>query len=136
MQKIKCICSFLVFLFGFAVTSNAAIESSVAKEFMNLGTPIDTVTSADGKYFYILTSGGTVEVFTASGALEGSLKVSDKADLIGVNQNGSILYLTDKESQTTQLVSIDIITPINVENSPYKGAKDAPVVIALFSDFQ
>lgn len=116
--------------------SNAAIESSLGKQFKTQGVPIDTVSSADGKYFYILTSEGTVQVFTATGTLEGTITVGDQAEFISVNQKGTVLFLTDKETETTVLVNIDIIYPINVENSPYKGTKDAPVVIALFSDFQ
>jgi len=44
--------------------------------------------------------------------------------------------VTNKSDKTIQVVRFDFVHPINISGSPYKGRQDAPVVLAIFSDFQ
>jgi len=53
-----------------------------------------------------------------------------------IGPRGKRLFLTSTKDRTVQVVTIDFIVDINVSGSPYKGRQDAPVVIAVFSDFQ
>ncbi len=44
--------------------------------------------------------------------------------------------LKSAQDKKIQIVALDFIQQINVSGSPYKGVDDAPVVIAVFSDFE
>lgn len=44
--------------------------------------------------------------------------------------------LSSRTGSTVQLITLDFIQNINVTGSPFKGPADAPIAIAVFSDFQ
>jgi len=47
-----------------------------------------------------------------------------------------MLLLKSRGNQTIEILVIDFIQKINISSSPFKGPTDAPVMIAVFSDFQ
>ena len=49
---------------------------------------------------------------------------------------GETLILRSGKNKTVELVTLDFIQKINITGSPFKGPQDAPVVIAVFDDFQ
>jgi hypothetical protein len=44
--------------------------------------------------------------------------------------------VTNRETRRVEIVQIDILREINLSGAPFKGREQAPVVIAVFSDFQ
>jgi hypothetical protein len=57
-------------------------------------------------------------------------------DDITAGPQGSVLILKSSQNKKIQIVSLDFIQNINVSGSPSKGSPDAPVIIAIFSDFE
>ncbi len=114
----------------------AETKTAVTKTIDLSGVPVDTAASADGKYLFVLTNKGEVNIYTADGKLKDSVKIDSSADIISASPDGSTIYLTDREKHTTQVVSIDFVYDFDLSNSPIKGKKDAPVAVAIFSDFQ
>jgi hypothetical protein len=49
---------------------------------------------------------------------------------------GDSLILNSNKNKTVQIIVLDFIQNINIFGSPYKGSDDAPVVVAVFDDFQ
>ena len=115
--------------------SNAGVEWDVVETFKLEKRPLDVAVSADGRWLYVLMEQGNIHIYR-DGALKGKIGVGKKVDGIDVGPRGDILFLTSKKDKVVQLVTVDLVQDINVSGSPFKGLANAPVVIAVFSDFQ
>jgi DNA-binding beta-propeller fold protein YncE len=121
---------------GLAGNGHAEMDYEV-KQTISLGqNVIDLAASADGKYLYVLQQDGTLNVYTGSGQLKETLKVGPSVSKIAVSPDGSLLYLTEKGSKAVKIAEVSYMATIDTVGSPFKGAADAPVVIAVYSDFQ
>lgn len=135
--------SVLLWLFVFLLSAafpgpspEAAVEWREAGS-LNIGAePLDVAVSADGKWTFVLTGKGEVMVFSSDGRLNGRVPVGKAVKKIGVSSTGNRLFLLSGSEQALRSVSLDFIQDIRTEGSPFKGPADAPVVIAVFSDFQ
>ncbi len=98
--------------------------------------PIDLVYSLDGQRVFILTDQQQVLVYAADGNLLGKIAVKKGVSSIDIAPRGERLYLlNDKDNSFTDL-SVDFVVDININGSPFLGKIDAPVTIAVFTDFQ
>ena len=132
---------FLYLLIGLAVSasSHAEVEMTVARTLTLEETPLDTALSATGKYILVLTDKGKVLVYTPDGRLSDTIPVDKSVDSIRPAPPGAreeILFLVSSKKKTVQLAVLEFVQDINVTGSPFKGTADAPVTIALFTDFQ
>lgn len=116
--------------------SLAAVESDTLLTLQSSGKPVDTALSADGKLFFVLTAQKTVEIYDANGQLKDTLQLDVPADRLAVSGEGDTLYLTDSASGAIRMVGVSFVQEIQVKGSPFKGPVSAPVVVAIFSDFQ
>ena len=98
--------------------------------------PIDMVMSARGTYLFVLTDDGIVHVFDSEGAIKGEIDVEKNVDTIACGPDENILLLKSKKNKEIQKISVEFVENINIEGFPYKGNADAPVVIAVFTDYQ
>ena len=119
-----------------ALPARAAVETTTVLSLKSAASPVDTAASADGRWFFILTDKGQVEIYEANGTLKETIKLEAPADRIAVSPTGEQLYLTDKASAATTVVALSFVQEINTTGAPFKGPEKAPVVLALFSDFQ
>ncbi len=117
-------------------SSFATVEWNLLRTLQIEGSPLDTAVTADGKLTFVLIDDGTVLIYSAAGALTDKLNVGKAADAIAVSPTGDKLFLTDRETKSVQVVSLDFIVDLNLADAPFKGPADAPVVMAVFSDFQ
>jgi hypothetical protein len=62
--------------------------------------------------------------------------VGADVDKIRLGPQGDVLIANSRTNKTVQFFDIDFIQQINIAGSPFKGPADAPVVIAVFDDFQ
>ncbi len=112
------------------------VEATPIAKLRLSSAPIDTAISADGQSIFILTKNGRVEIYGSDGHLKGSVKLSGKADSLAVSPDGTTLFLTDSVSHMVRMTRLSFVQNINIKGSPFKGPADAPVVIAIFSDYQ
>lgn len=133
----KCIglLSALLIIVGTAAGSFANMEWSPEHTFQMDQSPLDMAISPDGKHIFILTESG-IFVYSQDGKLEDKIDVGYPVDQIKIGPGGKQLFITSRKNKTVQAVTIDFIVDINVSGSPYRGRQDAPVVIAVFSDYQ
>jgi hypothetical protein len=137
MRSVRDVCIFLmVLLFSLSATAGAAVEKGASRTFKLDAKPIDMAVSADGKYTFILAAGGKILIFDNSGGLKDSLQVSDSVVSIGTSPRGDFLLLADSKAETLEFLKISFVVDIDVSGLPFKGPADAPVVIAVFSDYQ
>jgi len=137
MRSVRDVCIFLLaLLLSFSAMAQAEVEKGASKILKLDAKPIDMAVSADGKYTFILAAGGKILILDSSGQLKDTLKVSDSVVSIGTSPSGDSLLLADSKADTLELLKISFVVDIDITNLPFKGPVDAPVVIAVFSDYQ
>ena len=138
-EKIK-----LIFLLTMAIVMGAFttsfasenVEMNVYKTLQLEETPIDVAVSPDGRRIYVLTDRGQVVVYSSAAKIEGKIDVGQQVDQIKLGPRGESLILKSSKNKTVQIVTVEFVQKINTSGSPFKGPEDAPVVIAVFDDFQ
>ena len=118
------------------IDSAATVGWEVKDSWQTAAPPIDVAYSQNGKWVFILTDRDEVLIYSAKGKLEGEIPVDSSVTAIGISPKGDQLLLISKAGKSVKRVSVEFVVAINVEGSPFMGAADAPVVIAVFSDFQ
>ncbi len=126
----------LFLLLGWFDDSPASVELDVIRTLKIEQTPRDVAVSLNGTRIYVLTDEGEVLVYSLNGRLKGRIFVGNSVDGIKPGPREDILFLSSRKDSTVQIVTLDFIQNINVLGSPFKGPADAPVVIAVFDDFQ
>lgn len=116
--------------------SNDSVEWQQLYQWPINGKTIDMVHSLDGKTVFLLNDNNQIQVFTASGKLMGTIPVAEGVSSIDIAPQGEILYLTDSENNSFTAMSISFVEDIDTAGSPFRGPADAPVTVAIFSDFE
>ncbi|MGA7277729.1 MAG: hypothetical protein WBW79_07315 [Desulfocapsaceae bacterium] len=98
--------------------------------------PTDIVQSVDGARIFVLTDNNRVLIYEPNGQLKGSVEVAPGITAIESDARGENLLLIDTDNKTLSSFSIDFVAEIDIAGSPIKGNPDAPVTIAVFSDFE
>jgi DNA-binding beta-propeller fold protein YncE len=112
------------------------IEWTVQQNWPTAGQTLDMVHSMDGKFVYILNNKQQVQVFSNQGKLQGSIPVEEGVSAIDIAPQGEKLYLINNKTQTFSSVGVSYVIDIDVTGSPIEGLADAPVTIAVFTDFE
>jgi WD40 repeat protein len=112
------------------------VQWNVYKTLQLDATPIDLVISPDGSRIFVLTDQGEIRVYASTTNVEATLKVGKQVDQIKLGPAEDTLILKSSKDKTIELITLDFVQNINVSGSPFKGPEDAPVVIAVFDDFQ
>jgi len=112
------------------------VEWDVKKTLKLERPPVDLAVSLNGRYVFVLTDQGSILIYSGDGTLEDKISVGRQVDGIKVGPEEDVLLLTSKKNKTVQILLLEFIKDIDVANSPFKGPADAPVEIAVFSDFQ
>lgn len=114
----------------------AAVELNLQKTLKTDGAPIDVVVSQDGNLTFVLTDNGTVLIYDRIGNLTDTVAVGPHIDQIEIDPQGERLFAASRQNKTVEIITLDFIHEINMLGSPSKGPQEAPVTIAVFSDFQ
>jgi DNA-binding beta-propeller fold protein YncE len=138
-EKIKLVLLLTLTIVMGALTSSFAsdnVEMNVYKTLQLEETPIDVAVSPDGRRIFVLTDRGEVVVYSSAAKIEAKIDVGQHVDQIKLGPRGDTLILKSGKNKTVQIVSVDFVQKINTSGSPFKGPENAPVVIAVFDDFQ
>ena len=114
----------------------AEVEWTLHRTFKTQQPPRDVETSVNGKWVFILTERGEILIYSSNGQLRDTIVVGDSIDEIKAGPREDILFLSSRKDSTVQLITLEFIQNINVTGSPFKGPANAPIAIAVFSDFQ
>jgi hypothetical protein len=137
-MKAKCIgILFGVWLATGIFSSAFATVEWIPSGALEIGRPIlDFTVSPDGKHFFVLTKGGDIFIYDREGKPAGKIATGKDVNLIRVSADGTRIFLSGNQAGTLEWLDFDFIVEVNVSGSPYRGSPDAPVVMAVFSDFQ
>jgi len=140
MQSIHCKTLLLLLLPAtfilLAAPAPATVEWNMLKRLKLEASPLDMAVSLDNMNIFVLTDKGDILIYDPSGKLEGSIHVGAHINGIRVGPRGEKLFAISRADKTVEVIAFDFIRPINTLGAPFKGPLDAPVTIAVFSDFQ
>ena len=96
----------------------------------------DVAISAEGRWIYVLTAENEIRVYTSGGKLKGAIPIDPGYARIQAGPREDILLVSNKDTQSVQLVSVNPVHAFNLSDTPVKGPDNAPVTITVFSDFE
>ena len=114
----------------------AAVEINLEKTLSTDGVPLDVAVSRDGSRTFVLTDKGTIIIYDQAGNQADIIKIGSHINQIELDPNGERLFATSRQNKSVEIIAVDFIHQINTLGSPLKGLQEAPVTIAVFSDFQ
>lgn len=121
---------------GLAIPALAKTDYQVRQKIQLEQSPIDLLVSSNNKWIYILNSEGQIIIYTTRGQLRDTIDVGPDVDQIKAGPRDDMLFLLSRESKSIQVITVDFTEEIMIQGSPIKGPADAPVTVAVFSDFQ
>ncbi|MCP4625152.1 MAG: hypothetical protein GY850_16735 [bacterium] len=121
---------------GLGIPALAKTDYQVRQKLQLKQAPIDLQVSSNNKWIYILNSEGQIVIYTIRGQLRDTIDVGPDVDQINAGPRDDMLFLLSRESKLVQVIMIDFTEEITIQGSPIKGPADAPVTVAVFSDFQ
>ena len=114
----------------------AEIEWSIRQTIDLDSAPVDVAMSPDWQKMFVLTEKGEILIYSSGASEAEKIKVDAHFDRITAGPQGNVLVLSSSRDNRVQVLSLDYIQEIDVSGSPFKGPENAPVVIAVFSDFE
>ena len=121
---------------GLTIPALAKTDYQVRQKIQLEQAPIDLLVSSNNKWIYILNSEGQIIIYTTRGQLRDTIDVGPDVDQIKAGPRDDMLFLLSRESKLVQVITIEFTEEIAIQGSPIKGPADAPVTVAVFSDFQ
>jgi hypothetical protein len=116
--------------------AHAGVEVEGKKQFALDVRPLDIATSLDGTKIFVLVEGRVLIYSVADGKMIDSLPVDKDLDKLTLTGRGDTLILSSGSGKRVQLINFQIIQKIDISGLPFRGPPDAPVTIAVFSDYQ
>jgi DNA-binding beta-propeller fold protein YncE len=127
---------FLMIFCGLVSVAGAEVEWKILSTNDLKNPPLDIAVSVDGKSIFVLTVEEVV-IYSADGnQVKGRIPVDKGVVQIAISPKGEQLFLTNAKTQKLSVLKIDYIQQIDISGAPFKGPANAPVVIALFDDYQ
>ncbi|MBF0574315.1 MAG: hypothetical protein HQK69_11265 [Desulfamplus sp.] len=138
-MKIRYLDFIVIVIIAIGLFSTSTLYAGIEwKEFRKIPLtkePIDIAVSINGSWIYVLQVDSSILVYSSGGILFDTLKMSKEITAIEAGPNDDSLILSYKDKEVS-VISLEYIRDINIEGSPFKGNKDAPVTIVVFMDFQ
>jgi hypothetical protein len=100
------------------------------------GEVLDLEASADGQWTFVLTSLGKVAVYDAAGGLVQTIDVDRGYNRLEFFDGSNRLLLGGTGRRELIVINLAMRYDIDTAGSPHRGPQDAPVTIAVYSDFQ
>jgi len=114
----------------------ADLEWSLKKQLNLEAAPLDVAASADGKFIYVLASGEVLVYSAADDNVINRIPVDKAFDRITLSLQDNTLIVTSSSAKLMKLIALDFVHAFDLAGLAFKGPEKAPVVLAVFSDYQ
>jgi hypothetical protein len=121
---------------GCFANAYGVVEWDIRKTFKLEKPPLDVAVAVNGKWVFVLAEGGKLLIYSADGTLKDHIMVESHVDGIAAGAREDVLFLSSRKGAIVQEIELDFVYDINTAGAPFKGPEDAPVVIAVFNDYQ
>ncbi len=125
-----------IILLAMASMVHAEVDARVVQTLQLSATPLDMAIPGNGRYIYVLTSDAKLKIFEKNGKLRDTLVMDPGVDHIKPGPRENQLFLINTAGNRIQEFDLDFIQEIPIDGSPTMGSLDAPVVVAVYTDFQ
>jgi protein-disulfide isomerase len=129
----------LMATFAPLVATSSALAAADARVVHTLdlkAKPLDLAIPGNGRYIYVLTADAKLQIFMGNGQLRDTVPVEPGVDRIQPGPREDLIYLVDSAKNRIQVLHLEFIQEIPAAASPTKGPAEAPVTVAVFTDFQ
>jgi len=139
MKRVFYFMSLLVFFVvsvGFVSIASAELEWTFRKPVPLASAPLDNAVSADGQMLYMLSAGEITVYSLTQNKTINTIPIDSNYDRISVSPRGNSLIVTSSIDKSLKIIDLEFVYQIDKSDLPLKGPADAPVTIAVFSDYQ
>ena len=98
--------------------------------------PLGIHVTADGNRTFILTEEGKLQIYDSNSRIIDTIEVDPATDTLSADGTGGRVFLGNSKNSSVLEMRIEYIADFSYEGSPFLGNSEAPVVLAVFSDFQ
>jgi hypothetical protein len=119
----------------FASLADASIELSLKRELNLEASPLDVAGSPDGRLVYLLVPGKILVYSVSENKVIDFMPVNTSADKLSIGKDNSFIVTSNTE-KTLKIYQAETRHKIDVSGLPFRGPEHAPVVIAVYSDYQ
>lgn len=99
-------------------------------------SPLDICASADGKWLYVLCSGEIAIYSFNEDKIVSRIPIDKSVDRMIYVKEKNALVVTSHSDNTVRVIQLEVVNTFTTGGLPHKGPKNAPVTIAVFSDYQ
>ena len=121
---------------GFVGPVSAELEWTFREQIPLTSAPLDNAVSTDGKLLYILSAGKILVYSLTQNKTINTIPIESEYDNIAVSPQGNSLIVTSSAGKSLKIIDLEFSYNIDISGLPLKGPADAPVTIAVFSDYQ
>jgi hypothetical protein len=126
----------LLICLGILAPVHAEVEYNVLKTYKLEDQPVDMAFSANRNEIYVLNPKGELLIYAVDVRLTEKINMGKVYDRLQLIQGSDVLFLSSRKDKSIQVIQLEFVQKIDTSGSPYKGSENAPVVIAVFSEFQ
>jgi protein-disulfide isomerase len=136
MSKRALCLSILFMLVSVGQPSWAAVDLEALHRITLPAAPLDVAVSQDGLWIYVLTEDARLHIFSRNGESKGTVAVPEGARRIAAAAEEDVVLLANPDTQTVEMVRVNLAYTFTNEGSPTLGPAEAPVTLTLFTDFE
>jgi len=136
MKKIFFLLAVLLCLPGIVQPCHAGVEWSLKRQLPVDSAPVTITLSPDGKWMFVLTSVEVIIYETKSDKVLNRIPLDKAYDSMTYSAADNTLFLSSRSDKAIKLIGIETVYQFSFTGLPFTGPGDAPVTIAVFSDYQ
>jgi len=115
---------------------HSAVDWTIVRQIDLNAEPLDIAASADGRLIFVLVPGEILVYSISEDRVSNRIPIDKAFDRLTHSAKTNVLILTSRSAKTLKIIQLETIHNIALSGLPFKGPADAPVTIAVFSDYQ
>lgn len=125
----------MIYMAFMSLPAIASVEWSLKRELKLEASPLDMASSPDGKLVFVLVPGRILIYSVVENRIIDSMLVDKAADRLISGRDNSFVVSSSTEKML-KIYQMETREKIDTSGLPFRGPKDAPVTVAVFSDYQ